>query len=203
MEAKSPQPGTYRTDGQALLRVPSAPPPYRLAVVLHGAGATADQALTWLRPQPGANGLLLLAPQSSGSTWDLIAGGYGPDVIRLDAALAEVFRKFPVEAAGVAIAGFSDGASYALTLGLSNGDLFGTVLAFSPGFMAPMLRHGRPRIFISHGTADRVLPIERCSRRIVRTLRDDDYPVTYREFPGGHDVPADIAAEALRWWSTP
>lgn len=203
VEAKPQQPGTYRTDGQALLRVPPAPPPYRLALVLHGAGGSAEQALEWLRPQTGADDLLLLAPQASGSTWDLIAGGYGPDVVRIDTALAGVFRRFPVGAADVAIAGFSDGASYALSVGLANGDLFGAVLAFSPGFMAPMLRHGRPRIFVSHGTEDRVLPIDRCGREVVRTLRDDDCPVTYREFAGGHDVPAAVAAEALRWWSTP
>ncbi|MBT2394537.1 alpha/beta hydrolase [Streptomyces sp. ISL-100] len=172
-------------------------------MVLHGAGGSAEQALTWLSPQAAADGLLLLAPQASGSTWDLIVGGYGPDVVRLDTALADVFQRHPVEAAGVAIAGFSDGASYALSLGLTNGDLFGAVLAFSPGFMAPLLRHGRPRIFVSHGTADRVLPIDRCGRQVVRTLRDDEYPVTYREFADGHDVPADVAAEALRWWNAP
>jgi hypothetical protein len=39
-----------------------------------------------------------------------------------------------------------------------------SVLAFSPGFAAPMVTHGRPRVFIAHGDEDRVLPIERCSR---------------------------------------
>lgn len=37
-------------------------------------------------------------------------------------------------------AGFSDGASYALSLGLPNGNLFSHIVAFSPGFMrAPTL----------------------------------------------------------------
>ena len=58
------------------------------------------------------------------------------------------------------------GASYALSVGLTNGDLFSDILAFSPGFMAPAVRHGAPNIFISHGTQDTVLPIDRCSRRI-------------------------------------
>jgi predicted esterase len=40
--------------------------------------------------------------------------------------------------------GFSDGASYALSLGLANGDLFTHVLGFSPGFMRVPRHVGRP-----------------------------------------------------------
>lgn len=201
------EPGTYRVAGEALLRVPPAPGdgaagrPYRLVTVVHGAGGTAEQALSWLLPQAGSASLLLLAPQAAGSTWDVVREGYGPDVARLDAALHDVFRHFPVDPAGVAVAGFSDGASYALSLGLANGDLFGAVLAFSPGFMAPMVHHGRPRIFVSHGRADPVLPVGRCSRRLVPELARNGYAVTYREFGGGHEVPPGTATEALRWWA--
>ncbi|HEX5565502.1 MAG TPA: alpha/beta hydrolase-fold protein [Streptomyces sp.] len=197
------EPGTYRMDGRALLRVPPATGfagPYWLAVVLHGAGGTAEQALTWLLPQAASDELLLLAPQAAGPTWDVIDGGYGPDVARIDTALRDVFRRFPVDPAGVAVAGFSDGASYALSLGVANGDLFGAVLAFSPGFMAAVVRHGRPRIFVSHGRADRVLPVGVCSRRLVPVLEQAGYAVTYREFGGGHEVPPEVATEALRWW---
>jgi predicted esterase len=96
----------------------------------------------------------------------------------------------------VAVAGFSDGASYALSLGLTNGDLFSDVLAFSPGFHAEDRRQGRPRFYLSHGVHDEVLPIVRTSRRIVPGLRSDGYQVTYREFDGGHVVPAECVAEA-------
>ncbi len=81
-------------------------------------------------------------------------------------------------------------------LRINNGDLFTDVLAFSPGFMAPALRVGAPRFFVSHGTRDGVLPIERCSRRIVPQLERMGYGVTYREFDGGHTVPPEIALEA-------
>ncbi|GIH81423.1 alpha/beta hydrolase [Planobispora longispora] len=197
------EPGTHRLDGQALLRVPavSGDGPFRLAVVLHGAAGTAEQALGWLSPHSDAAGLLLLAPQSVASTWDVIVGGYGPDVARLDAALEEVFARTAVAADHVAVAGFSDGASYALSLGVANGDLFRAVLAFSPGFMAPVVRHGRPRFFVSHGTGDRVLPIGSCSRRLVPLLRESGYPVTYQEFDGGHEVPPQVASAAVRWWT--
>ncbi|ETK37425.1 hypothetical protein MPTA5024_03995 [Microbispora sp. ATCC PTA-5024] len=198
---RGPEAGIHRLDGQALLYVPpsAGPGPHRIAVVLHGAGGSAEQALGLLSAQADDLGFLLLAPKSVSTTWDVILGGYGPDVARLDRALEEVFARAAVDLDGVAVAGFSDGASYALSLGVANGDLFRAVLAFSPGFMAPMLRHGRPRLFVSHGADDRVLPVA-CGRRIAKSLRDGDYPVAYEEFPGGHEVPPDVATAAARWW---
>jgi len=103
----------------------------------------------------------------------------------------------------VALGGFSDGASYALSLGLANGDLFEAVLAFSPGFVAPPGRTGVPRIWISHGTQDRVLPVERCGRRVSRDLARAGYDVTYEEFDGGHVVPPGVLTAALAAWLGP
>jgi len=52
----------------------------------------------------------------------------------------------------------------------------------------------------THGTHDKVLPIERCSRRIVPQLDRAGYQVRYREFDGPHTVSESIAREALRWY---
>ncbi len=98
------------------------------------------------------------------------------------------------------MAGFSDGASASLSLGLGNGDLFAAVFGFSPGFIVDLDRFGKPPVFISHGTVDNVLPIDECSRRIVPQLRQEGYQVTYREFEGKHTLPPDIATEAMRWF---
>ena len=97
------------------------------------------------------------------------------------------------------LSGFSDGASYALSLGLTNGDLFTHVLAFSPGFLAPAALQGRPRLYVSHGTEDGVLPINRCSRPIVANLREYGYDLRYEEFRGAHEVPSQIIEDAVRW----
>jgi predicted esterase len=35
---------------------------------------------------------------------------------------------------------------------------------------------------------------------IVPELRNAGYDVTYREFDGGHEVPAEISEEALDWF---
>ena len=87
-----------------------------------------------------------------------------------------------------------------MSLGLGNGDLFGDIIALSPGFMAPAATIGSPRLFIAHGLADPVLPIDRCSRRLVPALRRAGYEVLYREFEGGHSMPPAVVAEALSWF---
>jgi len=150
-----------------------------------------------LREGADRHGLLLMAPKSIAATWDVIAGGYGPDVRNLDRLLGDVAATYPVRA--YTIGGFSDGASYALSLGRANGDVFDSVIAFSPGFVAAEIEVGSPRVFVSHGTDDRVLPIDRCSRRIVPSLKASGHEVTYHEFAGGHVVPATIRREAMEW----
>jgi phospholipase/carboxylesterase len=145
--------------------------------------------------------VVLLAPASREHTWDLLAGQYGADVTLIDQALEQTFSRYAVDPARMAVGGFSDGASYALSLGITNGDLFTHVLAFSPGFMAPVERRGRPRVLISHGTRDGVLPIDLCSRRIVPRLERAGYDVRYREFDGGHTISPEIALEAMGWFS--
>ena len=186
-------------DGEARLVVPEGEQLARpLLVFLHGAGGSAQHSLRLAGAAAAGSGCLLLATTSVAATWDLIAGGLGRDVAVLDAALAAAFAAVPVSR--VAIGGFSDGASYALSLGLANGDLFEEVLAFSPGFVAPPSRTGTPRIRISHGTRDGVLPVERCGRRVARDLTRAGYDVSYEEFDGGHVVPPGTLTAALAAW---
>ena len=199
-------PGLHTLDGEGpratLVYVPSTYQPDRpapLVVMLHGAGGDPPGGLDPLIRLADDNGLLLVAPASSGPTWDVIRGSYGPDVGSIDQALQRIFAEYRVDPARLAIGGFSDGASYALSVGLDNGDLFTHVIAFSPGFEASSDHHGRPRVFITHGRQDPILPLRSTSGRIVPRLRGDGYDVTYRKFDGGHTVPADLAQEAVAW----
>lgn len=173
--------------------------PRPLLVLLHGAGGTGAGILRHLGAAASDAGLVVLAPDSRRGTWDAIRGDFGPDVRFLNSALERVFARTAIDPQRIAIGGFSDGASYAISLGLINGDLFRRIAAFSPGFFTPGQPQGRPRLFLSHGTADEVLPVERCSRRIVPVLKQQGYEVTYREFTGGHEVPLAIATEGMRW----
>ncbi|WP_445501967.1 alpha/beta hydrolase [Microvirga sp. G4-2] len=174
---------------------PAQPAP--LIVALHGAGGIASQMLDLFVRSAEARGMILLAPESRGHTWDVIRGGYGPDISFIDEALKKVFQMHPVDPQRIAVSGFSDGASYALSVGVINGELFDHILAFSPGFVAPTQTEDAPKIFISHGVHDEVLPIGPCSRRIVPSLERAGYDVEYREFDGSHVVPPDMVDLAV------
>lgn len=185
----------------ALLYVPAAARTFAslpLAVMLHGAGGRGE-LMRFTFPWAEERGCLVLAPSSAGRTWDVIVDEFGPDVTGVDAALAATFARFGVDPRRVALGGFSDGASYALSLGTVNSELFTHVIAFSPGFVTGKPGNRRPRIFISHGVRDEVLPIRRTSRVIVPRLEAEGYEVTYREFDGPHGVPTDIGRQAFAW----
>lgn len=199
--AAAERPLRLDTDRDAILRLPrtGAAAPLPLLVLLHGATGAGERILRRFGTAPDDAGVAVLAPDSRESTWDAIGGRFGADVHFINRALERVFETVAVDPERIAVGGFSDGATYALSLGLINGDLFTRVLAFSPGFVVDGTAHGRPRFFVSHGTDDSILPIDRCSRRIVPALQKRGYDVTFREFTGGHEVPEPIAREGLAW----
>jgi phospholipase/carboxylesterase len=133
--------------------------------------------------------------------WDLSLGGYGQDVRFIDDALELTFGMCSVDPTRLALGGFSDGATYALSLGITNGDLFTDLIAFSPGYLKPATRRGKPRIFVAHGRQDQVLAIDTTSRVIVPKLRKEGYDVHYEEFDGRHTVTVDEVGRAVRWFT--
>jgi phospholipase/carboxylesterase len=185
----------------AILKLPSTSgtSPLPLLVMLHGATQNAEDMFWYLGSIPEEAGVALLAPNSRDYSWDAIGGNFGVDVQFLNRALERVFETVAVDPARLAIGGFSDGATYALSLGLINGDLFSRVVAFSPGFVVNGTHNGKPRLFISHGTRDHILPIDRCGRRIAVELKAFGYDVTFREFDGDHEIPSEIAREGISY----
>jgi phospholipase/carboxylesterase len=176
---------------------PAQPLPF--AVMMHGGGGN-SMGMDFTLPLAEEYGVVLLLPQSRKGVWDAVVGSFGADVTFIDGALAQVFSGCAIDPARVTLGGLSDGGTYALALGLLNGDLFTRLVAFSAGFLKPVDRNGRPRVFVSHGTGDRTFPIYK-GRAIVQQLRDEGYDVTYLEFDGGHEVPDTIAHEAFAWLS--
>lgn len=182
------------------LRVPvgyDAATPAPFALLLHGAGRNAHE---WQGGFPvfDALGLVVLSVDSRSGTWDLVYGAYGPDRAFIDDALTQAFTVCNVDPARLGIAGFSDGASYALSLGLTNGDLFTHVLGFSPGFFAPSGRNGRPPVFLAHGDSDPILPVS-FTRSLSAQLENDGHTVVFEEFAGGHTLPYAIGERGFGW----
>ena len=174
--------------------------PSPLLVLLHGAGQSAQE---FIRAPLGelfdADRIIVVIPDSRSGTWDMIYSDYGPDVRFIDRALALTCNRYRIDPKRIALGGFSDGATYALSLGITNADLFGTVLAFSPGFVKPAAKTGKPRIFIGHGRQDEILPIDETSREIVAALKEKNYPVKFEEFDGNHTMTRTEVHHAIDW----
>ena len=184
----------------AMLRVPAHVDPRLptpLVVLFHGGGGSAEKILPMLEAHADKRGFLLLAPQSLHPTWDLVIAGNGPDRERLDRALAEVADRFLVDPSHLAFAGHSDGGSYALSLGLTNGDRVSHLIVSSAGFMSVQVQAGAPKVFLSHGTRDEQIPIDRSARNHARLLRAAGYDLTYIEYDGPHAYDPEVVRQAV------
>ena len=198
--------GQIKLERDAVLQIPNnaGDKPLPLLIMLHGATQRADDMFWYLGSAHEEAGVAVLAPNSVDTTWDAIGSRtFGEDIYNLDQMLNRVFETVAIDPARVSVGGFSDGATYALSLGLINGDFFKSIVAFSPGFVINGDAHGKPRIFISHGTHDHILPIDRCGRYIAGELKGKGYDVTFREFDGDHEIPADVARQGLSFVSNP
>jgi phospholipase/carboxylesterase len=207
--------GLQKLSGRnGLLYIPTAhAEPLPLLVLLHKAGGSASE---WFSGD-GSYGryadkgrFIILAPESPGQSWGTGPKNWGYEYVAINRALEEAFARCAIDRNRLAIAGFSDGASYALSLGLANGDVFSYIIAFSPGYIVRAQARGRsgprrveiPLVYIAHGTGDNVLPIASTSRVFVSSLRKNGYDVEFREFSGGHHVSRQVADQAMSWLTT-
>ncbi|MFK0376171.1 alpha/beta hydrolase [Pandoraea sp. NPDC090278] len=184
----------------AVLYVPTDLPtdrPVPLFVMFHGAGGFPEKVLPFIEPHADQHKFLVLAPHSTFPTWDIVIGGNGPDLERLQAALRRVAARYRLDAQRVAFAGFSDGASYALSIGVTNGDIASHVIAFSGGFMSIFVQEGLPKVFIAHGLIDEQLPIATSGRQNANKLKAAGYDVQYVEFDGLHIIEPGVVARAI------
>ena len=174
--------------------------PMPLLMMLHGAGNT-SLSVQYTFPFADEFGVIILAPDSRDErTWDGVLRSWGPDVEFMGEALAQTAQRYDIDRKKLGVGGFSDGASYALSFGISFGDQFTSVIAMSPGVMQPIAARGKPRIFISHGTSDPIMPIDVTSRTFVPKLKGLGYDVTYREYEGRHSPSPPVVREAFEWF---
>jgi phospholipase/carboxylesterase len=170
-----------------------------LLVWLHGAGGSGNVSAT-LTALADEFGFIVLAPDSREWTWGSILGRWEPDLEFLQRAMQQTQARCTVDRERIWLGGFSDGASFSLALGISYGNIFRRVYAGSPGVMQPIAANGKPPIFISHGTSDPTMPIDETSRKFVPRLKALGYDVTYREYPGRHQLPPEILRAAIQWF---
>lgn len=174
--------------------------PMPLVIMLHGFSGWGDNQRR-LFALGEELGFMVLAPESRDITWGKEVPGFDQDVKYIGAAFRHVGGLVNIDFDRVALGGQSDGAGYALTMGLAYGDTFNHLIVFAGGgLIEPLRRRGMPKIFIAHGVKDSTMPIDVSGRKNVALLRKDGYDVTDREHEGGHGTPAEITREAMLWF---
>jgi phospholipase/carboxylesterase len=224
--AQRPAPGLLRLADGALAYLPASADrdrPLPLLLLLPGTGGVAREMIDALRGAAERHGILLLAVRPRGENWDAVdtffdayeAGSeagrsrwpvprFGADARRIDAALADLFARLPVDPARIGVLGFSHGASYALALGAANPRLFSTIIALSPGILVlPEAPAGGQHVYVSHGTRDPIQPFRRTRFSFVPRLLALGFRVTFRPFEGGHALPDATVEESVRLFACP
>lgn len=200
-------------------------------VLLHGWGAAADDLLPLAHAlaQPRTRFFLPGAPLpevgGGRAWWHLDASdrpafsGDGPPapghkphrhVIAARAAVQAVLRTIKERHAPdrLVLGGFSQGAMLSLDVAGHATPAVDQVVALSGVLLAESLaalqalgQKKPPAVFISHGRQDPVLAF-RGGERAKELLEKNGFPVTWRPFDGGHEIPAAIVKE-LRSFISP
>ena len=195
--------------GKAVLLTPDEIDPerrYPLITVMHGAGRQDEMLVKACRDEPERRQALFLVPRSVNPTWDLIACEERPDLDFLEWAYDLIYRRYPVDHFRQGLLGYSDGASYALSVGLSNPRLFRALMVWAAGFVtldSSLLSDGDPRpdVLLEYGTHDPVFPFEMIATPMRLALETAGYPLEFRVDQGGRHWPSgDFQREALDWF---
>ena len=174
--------------------------PVPLFVMFHGASGGSEKVKPFVIDYAHRHKFLLLLPQSTYQTWDLTIGGHGPDLERLELALESVSAHFAIDPAHFALAGFSDGGSYALSVGLTNGDIISHIIVFSGGFMNVYVKTGKPRIFITHSPEDEQLNIRKSALKHYNELKNEGYDAVFEVFSGKHVIHPPVVEKAMAFF---
>jgi len=172
--------------------------PACLIVLLHGAGGDARYFLDQFKHEADARGVILLSVQSDGRTWAQRKPKDGEaDILNIKGAIDNLAARAQIEPGRTTVMGFSDGASYALSVGLFHPELFRAIVAFSPGYaFAPKVLDTEQRIFIAHSRRDPILPAEN-TRQMVKALESAGFAPEVHWFNGGHEIDPQLKKAAF------
>ena len=200
--------------------VPAGEGPFPSIVVLHGWGASAHD-LIGLAPLLNAGEALVLSPQGPvafpiaegvpGYGWfDLTRGGPPqPSEIKqaadaVDRFLTAAAARYPVDPRKQVLLGFSQGGVVAYELALRDPSRFTDLVALSSWLPQELVSGaGSPRlenlpVFVSHGTQDPMIPVER-GRDSRERLTALGAILTYREYEMQHEIRPEALRDLLRW----
>ena len=198
----------------------SEPP---LLLLLHGIGSN-EQDLFSMAPLLDSRFFVV----SARAPLEIMAGGFAwfnieftadgsivPDLDQAEASrlllvqfVDELVEAYGVDRRCVYLMGFSQGAMMSLSVALTRPDKVAAVVAMSGRLPEQaLLNQGsldeirKLEVFVSHGAYDDLLPI--LNGRFCRDqLEKLGVPLTYREYPMGHEVRPEALRDITTWLST-
>lgn len=157
---------------------------------------------SWVREARG-RGVIVVSPTARGDTWSLM----GPDIdsANLEAMLAAVSGRWPVDRDRLLLTGMSDGGTFSYVSGLRRASPFSHLAPVAASFHPVMLHMieepaiaGR-RIYLTHGAQDWMFDVE-VARQASELLAGMGAAVVYREIPDlSHTYPRDENPRILDW----
>lgn len=200
---------------------PAGAGPFPSILTLHGRGANAFDLLG-LAPYLCAGKFMLICPQAPletpigpeavGYAWYPMSSGRMPDVEamvssqrKLQAFLDQCSNKYPIDPKKLAVLGFSQGGVMSYSLALPNPQRFAALAVLSSWLPKELLQRlnvtdaaqSLPTL-VQHGTDDPMIEVAR-ARSSVETLRELNVPLTFREYPMGHEIGARSLADLSAW----
>ena len=194
--------------------------PLPTVIALHGHGAH-GQDLIGLAPHLAGGRALWICPQAEfavepgyyGYTWfrrDPSSGQRAAEepartieVVR--AFIDEAYARYPVDPARVVLLGFSQGGTLAYRIALGDPKRFVGLAALSTGLAADQAEAlrgiegiGELPVLVQHGLEDPMISIDR-ARETLEHLKVLGVTPEYREYPMGHAIGQDSAADLSRW----
>lgn len=117
--------------------------------------------------------------------------------------IEDLKNKYPIDADNVTLIGFSQGAILSYAAALKCPEKIQRIAALSGYFNLEIAdeisKHASQlKMFISHGTADQVIPVE-WARKAAPQLQQMGIEITYKEYPVGHGVAPQNFWDMLKW----
>ena len=196
-------------------------------VVLHGWGAPGDDLVPVAEAlqRPGVRFFVPAGPlpeMGGGRAWwhldpyarlpyastDQLAPGFQPTPAvvaaraAVQAVIATVVDRYTPTA--VALVGFSQGAMLSIDVALAGAPGVDLVAAMSGVLLMDSVsaltapHPSKPRFLLSHGRRDPVVPFAN-GERAKDLLEKHGFPVTWRPFDGGHEIPPPVLADVDRF----
>ena len=195
--------------------------PHPTILTLHGRGANAFDLLG-LAPYVCGGKFMMICPQAPletpigpdavGYAWYPMGNGGAPDVEAILSSrkmllsfLDECLKSYPIDPESLVVLGFSQGGVMAYSLALANPERFAALAVLSswlPKELLPRLNvkdsvQSLPTL-VQHGSQDPMIQVDR-ARSSIEMLRQLRLPLTFREYPMGHEIGARSLSDLSAW----